>query len=81
VEYGRRKRSQVEAAPIRMIIDGQEFSVTARLREPGVYDFDWLNHPVGYGFTSAGGPLSRAEMEEAIRDFLAGINPATGFLD
>lgn len=49
--------------------------------DPGVYDFDWLNHSTGYGFTFAGSPMSRAEMEGAIKSFLAEVNPATGFLD
>lgn len=71
----------MDTAPMRITIDGEDFSVTARSGAAGVYDFDWLNHPVGYGFTSAGGPMSRAEMEEAIRHFLAGIDPATGYLD
>jgi hypothetical protein len=71
----------MNAEAIRIVLDGQDFSVKARPGASGVYDFDWLNHPVGYGFTCAGGPLSRAEMEQAIKDFLACIDPATGFLD
>ncbi|MGQ1797413.1 hypothetical protein ACT4S5_09785 [Kocuria oceani] len=71
----------MDTEPMMIVIDGQDFSVTARPGAVGVYDFDWLNHPLGYGFTSAGGPMSRAEMEEAIRHFLAGIDPATGYLD
>lgn len=60
---------------ITMTVDGQDFRVTTRPGDPGVCDFDWLNHPVGYGFTSVGPPMSRAEMEDTIRSFLADINP------
>lgn len=71
----------MEAPPIAVTVDGQEFRVTTRPGHPDVYDFDWLNHPTGYGFTSAGAPMSQSDMESAIKSFLAGINPATGFLD
>lgn len=66
--------------PIRMVVDGQEFSIAARPGEPEVYDFDWLDHPAGYGFMSAAGPMSWAEMRDAIEDLLVGIDSATGFL-
>lgn len=36
---------------------------------------------VGYGFSSTGRSMNRAEGEESIRRFLASINPATGFFD
>jgi hypothetical protein len=66
-------------------IDGQHFMVRARKEDPSVYDFDWVNHPVGYGFMSACHPstarLTRAEMDHFIREFLADIDPETGFLN
>jgi hypothetical protein len=64
-------------------IDGQHFIVRQRLEAPSTYDFDWVNHPVGYGFTSGLHPstarLTRVEMEQFIREFLADIDPETGF--
>lgn len=77
IEYG-------DEPPVMITVDGQVFRVRARAKEPGTYDFDWLNGPQRYGFglSRAGRPeMSRAEMEEAIGDFLAQINPATGYLD
>lgn len=75
---------QEETEPVRITVQGQNFTVRARPGEPGVYDYDWTNHPEGYGFTSAGNPqypVSHEEMERAIISFLAEINPDTGFLD
>ena len=64
-------------------IDGQHFIVRARAGDPSVYDFTWVNHPVGFGFMSALHPstarLTRLEMEQHIREFLADIDPETGF--
>ncbi|MFI7482407.1 hypothetical protein ACH9EU_08300 [Kocuria sp. M1R5S2] len=71
----------MEPTPITMTVDGQDFRVTTRPDASGVYDFEWLSHAAGYGFTSAGGLMSRTDMEDAIRGFLAEINPATEFLD
>ncbi|MFI7645647.1 hypothetical protein ACIBTZ_06115 [Micromonospora sp. NPDC049460] len=69
--------------PIMVTVDGQDFRVRVRVGEPGTYDFDWLSGPHDYGFglsRSDGSAMSRPEMEEAIRDFLAQIDPATGYL-
>ncbi len=69
--------------PVTMTVDGQEFRIRTRADEPGTYDFDWLSGPHDYGFTLSGGAgwaMSVPEMEEAIRDFLAEIDPATGYL-
>lgn len=56
----------------------------SRPHSPGVYDFDWLSGPRGYGFMSARSdhrPMSQAEVEEAIRGFLAQIDPVTGYIE
>jgi hypothetical protein len=69
---------------IELTVDGQDFVVRARPDEPGVYDFAWLTGPPDYGFMSArsdAGPMSRTEQEEAIRNFLAQVNPATGYIE
>lgn len=76
--------SQSERPPVfRTEIDGQQWAVRHRPYDPGVYDFDWLNHLVGYGFTTGLHPrtarLTTDEIEKHIRDFLADIDPATGF--
>ncbi len=68
---------------VTMTVDGQEFGIRTRADEPATYDFDWLNGPHDYGFAlsgAAGRAMSVPEMEEAIRDFLAEIDPATGYL-
>ncbi len=73
-----------ETEPVRITVQGQEFAVRTRPGEPGVHDYEWTDHPQGYGFTSAGATgrrLSRAEMEQEIASFLAEADPATGFLD
>ncbi|MEU4640939.1 hypothetical protein [Micromonospora sp. NPDC023814] len=69
--------------PTIVTVDGQDFRVGVRAGEPGTYDFDWLSGPHEYGFglpRSDGCAMSRPEMEEAIRNFLAQIDPATGYL-
>ncbi|MGK5737505.1 hypothetical protein [Micromonospora sp. URMC 103] len=76
-------RIRYEGDPVLLTLDGQDFRVRARAGHPGTYDFDWLTGPHDYGFglsRSGDAPLSRAEMEEAIRGFLAQIDPATGYL-
>ncbi|SCL16904.1 hypothetical protein [Micromonospora inyonensis] len=72
-----------QGEPVRLVVDGHEFRVRARAEEPGTYDFDWLTGPHDYGFGlsgAAGFTMSPAEMTEAARDFLAQIDPATGYL-
>ncbi|MEH0829247.1 MULTISPECIES: hypothetical protein [unclassified Micromonospora] len=69
--------------PVLMTVDGQDFRIRERAEEPGEYDFDWLSGPHDYGFgisRADGGAMTVPEMEEAIRDFLAEIDPATGYL-
>ncbi|MGN9812016.1 hypothetical protein ACTMSW_21990 [Micromonospora sp. BQ11] len=72
-----------EDDPIVMTIDGQTFRIRQRAEEPGTYDFDWLTGPHDYGFGLSrydGSAMTRLDMEEAIRNFLAEIDPATGYL-
>ncbi|MFE0588642.1 hypothetical protein [Micromonospora echinospora] len=69
--------------PVMLTVDGHDFRVRARAGEPGTYDFDWLTGPHEYGFSLSGPAdpaMSRPEMERNIRDFLAEIDPATGYL-
>jgi hypothetical protein len=71
--------------PRTVLVDGQEFIVRPRPDSGGTCDFEWTTGPnEGYGFSISGWqgrPLRPAEIEEHIRDFLAGINPETGYLD
>jgi hypothetical protein len=69
--------------PIMLTVDGQDFRICERAGKPGEYDFDWLSGPHDYGFGLSGADgyaMTLPEMEEAIRNFLAGIDPATGYL-
>jgi hypothetical protein len=76
-------RPRYEGDPILMTVDGQQFRIRTRAGEPGTHDFDWLNGPREYGFTvsaSGGWVMSRSEMAQTIREVLADIDPATGYL-
>jgi hypothetical protein len=70
--------------PIAVAVDGQDFLMRARADEAGVYDFEWLTGPRRYGFTvgrSDRSTMSRREADEAIRSFLAQVDPSTGHID
>jgi hypothetical protein len=71
--------------PIRVEVDGEVFDVAARRGRPGQYQFDWVSGPnPGYGFaagTSGGRVMDSAEIEESIRDFLASVDPETGYIE
>ncbi|MGN6243529.1 MAG: hypothetical protein ACTHQ3_07620 [Motilibacteraceae bacterium] len=68
--------------PERLVVDGQTFELTHR--GEGRHDLTWLSGPnPGYGFTSQTStrdPLTREQLEQQVRDFLAEIDPATGYL-
>lgn len=68
---------------LRLTVDGEVFEVRPRRGVPGQYDFDWVSGPnVQYGFTSArsdGNAETKEALEEAVRDFLAMIDPETGY--
>ena len=72
------------ANPTRLVVDGEVFDVRRSGRR-GQVDLTWVSGPnPGYGFSSArsdGSWPDVAQLEESIRDFLAGIDPATGHLD
>lgn len=72
-------------APVRLVVDGEEFDVRERPDRPGQYDFAWVSGPnVGYGFTSArsdGQAETTAGLEDLIRNFLAQVDPGTGFIE
>jgi hypothetical protein len=65
-----------------VIVDGETFRI--RRRDLRTYDYHWVTGPnAGYGFTSGSSvevARSSEHHEEAIRGFLAGIDPDTGYL-
>ncbi|MFB9323562.1 hypothetical protein [Cryptosporangium minutisporangium] len=68
----------------RLTVQGHDWTVTERTGERGIYDFEWLTGPHPYGFTAGmlgDGLMNEADLESAIADFLAQINPETGYLD
>ena len=66
----------------RLTVDGEVFDVRQRDGRPGTYDFTWVSGPnEGYGFSSFGHTSTEvAWMPDAIRNFLAQIDPKTGYL-
>ncbi|MFF0078825.1 hypothetical protein ACFYR1_03720 [Streptomyces canus] len=71
--------------PLRMSVNGEEFEVNQPDDSPGTYDVTWLTGPdpqYGFGFRSHPPvQVARAELEEAIRDFLSQVDPSTGHID
>jgi hypothetical protein len=69
---------------IRLEVDGQVFDISPRSGRPGQYDYTWISgRDPRYGFTSArsdGEPSTTAEHVEAIRGFLAQVDPETGYI-
>ena len=65
-------------------VDGETFEVSTQPGSWNAYELKWVSGPnEGYGFVcSAYGsqPISDSDLEDAIRRFLAQINPATGYL-
>ena len=68
-----------------MVVDGEQFEVSARTGEPGVFDFRWTSGPnEGYGFGSAGhcsGGMTDRELEAAIRNFHSHVDTTTGYIE
>ena len=69
-------------SPARIEVDGEVFEVAPRRDRPGQHDYTWISGPnPGYGFSSSGGLVpTMADHEEAIRTFLAQIDPETGYI-
>lgn len=72
-----------------MTVDGEVFEVWTPVGYPNQRNFDWLSGPnEGYGFSSSGpmptsGPVpwTKADLEREIRDFLALVDPTTGYIE
>jgi hypothetical protein len=71
--------------PTRVEVDGEVFDVTVRRDRPGEYHFAWVSgRNPGYGFssgTSDGRAMSDVDIEASIRNFLAQVDPQTGYID
>ncbi|MFI7504612.1 hypothetical protein ACIBVL_40285 [Streptomyces sp. NPDC049687] len=71
--------------PWRMSVDGEEFEVSQPDGKPGTYHFTWLTGPdPQYGFGLSTHPAVRAgreHLEEAVREFLAQVDPDTGHIE
>jgi hypothetical protein len=77
--------SDPDALSFTLEVDGERFVVRVAHRPGADYSdtgYTWLSGPnKGYGF-SIGGPSnpSLEDHRERIRDFLAGVDPSTGYL-
>ncbi|MEP6760064.1 MAG: hypothetical protein ABJA93_01700 [Sporichthyaceae bacterium] len=71
--------------PTRVEVDGEVFDVAANRDRRGQYHFAWVSGPnAGYGFgsgTSDGREMSNANIEAAIRNWLALVDPETGYIE
>ncbi len=71
--------------PTRVEVDGEVFDVATGRDRPGQYHVTWISGPhPGYGFssgTSNGRSMSSVDVEESIRNFLAQVDPSTGYID
>ena len=69
-----------------LTVNGEQFQVRRRHGTRPTYDYDWLTAPhLPYGFSSTvsdhdSWPRSTDDHHTVIKDFLAGIDPATGYL-
>lgn len=72
--------SEADVASFTLEVDGEVFAL--RPDQCGGTHYTWLNGPnLGYGFSvSPTQDLSLDEHRDFIRDFLAGIDPTTGYL-
>jgi hypothetical protein len=69
----------------RLRVDGIEFDVAYDESQPGAYHYTRRTPPAaGYGFTARRSDHVRstmAEHEAAVRDFLAQVDPDTGYIE
>lgn len=73
------------SAPVHLTVDDEAFEITTSPELPGTYHYAWTTGPnPDYGFTSSrsdGQPSGTEEHETAIRNFLAQVDPTTGYID
>ena len=74
-----------ERESTRLDVDGETFEAARDPEQPGAVHFTWVSGPnPGYGFTSRRsdqGEMTEEEQVDAIRGFLAQIDPVTGYID
>lgn len=73
--------SEADGTSFMLEVDGEMFAL--RPDEHGGTDYTWLSGPnTGYGFSLSPTPnMSLDEHRENIRDFLAQIDPVTGYIE
>lgn len=73
------------SAPVHVVVDDEAFAITTSPEAPGVTRYAWITGPhPDYGFTSSRSdrqPSRTEEHEAAIRDFLAQVDPKTGYIE
>jgi hypothetical protein len=76
-----RRGGDAEVTAATLEVDGETFAF--RPGDSGATHYTWLSGPnPGYGFSVSPTPdLSLDEHRENIRDFLAMIDPATGYIE
>lgn len=76
---------QVSPDRFRLTVDGDVFDVRYDDAQPGAYHYTRLTGPApGYGFTSRRSDYGRSTEDQhiaAIRSFLAGVDPITGYME
>lgn len=66
-----------------LTVDGEAFVVRRRVVDDSSIHYDWVSGPNdGYGFSVFGSfePVAHERHVAAIRGFLSGIDPSTGYL-
>ena len=67
-----------------LTVDGEQFRVRRAPSVNAVYHYDWLTgRNAGYGFSTGSNSTTTPSEEQhmaAIRDFLAAIDPETGYI-
>lgn len=79
--WGRRCKHGVVTAPVRFVVDGEEFDV---VRDGASIHHTWISGPnANYGFSVGGSGaalLTDDDIRSEIRAFLTEIDPRTGYL-
>ena len=79
---GTRPAPAQEPAPVLLTLHVDSEVFTLRAAEHGGTHYDWVSGPnPGYGFTCSAPPdVPEAEHRDAVRSFLAQVDPRTGYL-
>ena len=70
--------------PTRVEVDGEVFVIAPRADTPGQFDYTWISgRDPNYGFSEMRSDRATPTMDEfreSIREFLAEIDPETGYM-